>query len=180
MDPLSIAAGSLTIAKLCATCIVSLTIWVGEVRGIDGRIEALCAEIRNLSQTLDALNNSLGLPEMLRAAEAADATSEGELWKQLQMSLDDCKSTMEQLRDVLDKLKKPSGRGLRLFRRPITQFKESLEAGTIALLRERIIFFNTSLALPLQMMNLYVTNEFYIFYTHDIQRHSTFSKGGER
>lgn len=156
MDPLSITAGSLTIAKLCATCIVSLTTWVGEVRAIDGRIEAFCTEIRSLTQTLDALNSSLLLPEMLRAAQAADSTSEGELWRQLHISLDDCRTTMEQLREILDSLKKPLGRGLRLFRRPVSQFKESLEAGTIALLRERIIFFNTSLALPLQMMNLYV------------------------
>jgi hypothetical protein len=105
MDPLSIAAGSLTIAKLCATCIVSLTTWVGEVRAIDGRIEAFCAEIRNLSQTLDALNSSLLLPEMVRAAEAADSSSEGELWKQLHMSLNDCRATMEQLREILDSLR---------------------------------------------------------------------------
>jgi hypothetical protein len=112
MDPLSITTASLAIAKLCAQCVVSLAIWVGEVRAIDDRIESFCAEIKSLSSILDALNNTLQTPEALQAADEANQGAIADLWEQLKVSLGDCEKTMDQLRDILDGLK--AGFGVKL------------------------------------------------------------------
>ncbi|KAJ9611534.1 hypothetical protein H2200_004718 [Cladophialophora chaetospira] len=156
MDPLSITTGSLTIAKLCAQCIISLAVWVGEVRSVDERVELFCAEIKNLSSNLDAVNNTLLMPEFVQATNEASKMAIVDLWKQLKVSLGDCEKTMEQLRDILDSLKAGFGKGAGLFRRPIKQFRESLESGEISTLRERILFFTSSLGLTIQMLNLAV------------------------
>jgi hypothetical protein len=154
MDPLSITTASLTIAKLCAQCVVSLALWVGEVRTIDDRVESFCAEIKNLSSNLDSLHNALQTPEALQAANEADNGAFADLWKQLDISLGDCEKTMKQLRDILENLKVGFGVKARLFRKPIKQFRESLESGEISTLRERVLFFTSSLALTMQMLNL--------------------------
>jgi hypothetical protein len=156
MDPLSITTASLTIAKLCAQCVISLTVWVGEVRNVDERIESFCTEIKNLSSNLDALNNAILAPEVMQITLETNMLAVADLWEQLQVSLSDCENTMKQLRAILSELKNGLGVKAGLFRKPIKQFRESLESGQISTLRERILFFSSSLGLTIQMLNLYV------------------------
>jgi hypothetical protein len=147
MDPITIATTSIAIAKLSAQCIVALTTWVGEVKTADERIEGFCAEIENQSSTLDALNGCLDRPEfnVLDKDESdtsinANASSWESLCAQLKVSLDYYEKTTEQLRTTLEGLKTGFGTAWKIFRRPIKQFRESLEAGQISILRERILF----------------------------------------
>jgi hypothetical protein len=156
MDPVTIASTTFAIAKISAQCIVSLTVWVGEVKTVDERVEGFCAEIKNLGSTLDALNGYLLQPEFdIKEKDQLDAASWITICTQLKVSLVDCERTMEQLSAILEGLKTGRrGRTMGIFRKPIKQFRESLESGQISILRERILFFTSSLGLAVQMLNL--------------------------
>ena len=147
MDPLSITVGALQIISFCAQC----TGWIANLKTVDERIQAFASEIETLSATHDALTKALQSPAMVAVARAAEQNAGGDLWKQVILSLNDCKNTMAAVQKILEYIDQNS-KGL--LRRPHKQFKESLAAGDLAQLRQRIQFFNSTLSLPLQMMTL--------------------------
>lgn len=153
MDPLSIVVASTTLTKLCPQVILSLKVWIGEVSTIDDIVSAFCGEIRCLENTLEALQAKLNEPSMREAVRAVDVTAGGRLWTQVERSMSDCVTTLESLDNILKGLSRPEGN---LFRRSVKQFRLSLESGKIATLRQRIVFFTTTLDLPVQMISLYV------------------------
>ena len=155
MDPVSITVACMSIAKLSAQCILSLTIWLGEVKTVDDRIEAFCKEMQSLSGILESLNNALQQSDMQTAASDTKEGAGSSLWDQIVSTLQDCEETMKALQSVLGRLTKASShRFLRFIRKPVKQFKESLESGEISTLRQRILFYISGLSLPIQMMNL--------------------------
>jgi SMC interacting uncharacterized protein involved in chromosome segregation len=151
MDPLSITAASLSVVISCGQVAFTLTQWLGKLKAIDDKIQTFIGEIKSLSATHDALQKSLQQPAMVAAARSTEQNAGPALWKQVQRSLNDCKDTIEQLKKVLNDINPNSGG---LFRRPIQTFKESLVSGDIAELRQRLILFNSTLSLPLQMINV--------------------------
>jgi chaperonin cofactor prefoldin len=151
MDPLSVTVASLSIIGSCTQCALILTQWVGKLKTIDERIQTFINEIQSLSATHDALQKSLQQPAIVAAARNTEQNAGAALWKQVQRSLNDCKDTLEKLQKVLNDINPNSGS---LFRRPILTFKESLLSGDMAALRQRLILFNSTLSLPLQMINV--------------------------
>lgn len=151
MDPLSIAAATGSIILSCGQITFILTQWIGRLKTIDDRIQTFINEIQSLSATHDALQKTLQQPAMVAAARSAEQNAGAGLWKQVQRSLNDCKATIEQLKKVLNDINSSSGG---LFRRPVQTFKESLLSGDVAGLRQRLVLFNSTLALPLQMINV--------------------------
>jgi hypothetical protein len=151
MDAFAIATGSLQIISVCAQCTVSLAKWIGEVTTVDSRIEAFISEIESLSATYNALEANLRSPAMQDAAQNADDSTGGSLWKGIALSISDCKDTMVILQRILHHIEGNSNSRLR---RPYKQFRESLVSGDIARLRQRIQFFNSTMALPLQMLTM--------------------------
>lgn len=148
---LGIATGTLQIISLCAQCTVALARWIGEVKTVDDRIEAFIGEIDSLSATYNALESNLRSPAMRHVALTAEESAGGSLWKQVARSMSDCEDTMVILHRYLRNIEGSSSGRLR---RPYKQFKESIMAGDIARLRQRIQFFNSTLALPLQMLTV--------------------------
>jgi ankyrin repeat protein/tetratricopeptide (TPR) repeat protein len=151
MDPLSVTVASLSIIGSCTQCALILTQWIGKLKTIDERIQTFINEIQSLSATHDALQKSLQQPAIVAAARNTEQNAGAALWKQVQRSLNDCKDTLEKLQKVLNDINPNSGS---LFRRPILTFKESLLSGDMAALRQRLILFNSTLSLPLQMINV--------------------------
>lgn len=151
MDPVSIAAAAGSIILCCGQITFILTQWIGRLKTIDERIQTFINEIQSLSATHDALQKSLQQPAMVAAARSAEQNAGAGLWKQVQRSLNDCKTTIEQLKKVLNDINPNSGG---LFRRPVQTFKERLVSGDVAELRQRLVLFNSTLSLPLQMINV--------------------------
>lgn len=151
MDPVSIAAATASIILSCGQITFTLTQWIGRLKTIDERTQTFINEIQSLSATHDALQKSLQQPAMVAAARSAEHNAGAGLWKQVQRSLNDCKATIEQLKKVLNDINPNSGG---LFRRPVQTFKERLVSGDIAELRQRLVLFNSTLSLPLQMINV--------------------------
>ena len=151
MDPLSITSAAGAIIVSCSQITFTLMQWIGRLKTIDERIQTFVNEIQSLSATQDALRKSLQQPAMVAAARSAEQNAGARLWKQVQCSLNDCETTVERLRNVLNDINQNSGT---FFRRPLQTFRESLVSGDIAELRQRLLLFNSTLSLPLQMINV--------------------------
>lgn len=147
MDPLSITVGTLQIISFCAQCAG----WIASLKNVDERVQAFASEIETLSAHHDALTKALQSPGMIAVARAAEQNAGGDLWKQVMFSLNDCKNTMEAVANILRDIDRNSRGPLR---RPQKQLKESLAAGDLAKLRQRIQFFNSTISLPLQIMTV--------------------------
>lgn len=149
MDPFSLTAGALQIAGGCAQCTITIIKWVGDVKTVDTRIAGFCDEVAALKATYEGLEKSLSSPLMAEAARVAGQTPDGaHLWTQIKETLDDSKRTVFRVNDVLDQIVRTSG----LARRIRAQLQESLTSGELSRLRQRIQFFNSALALPIQMV----------------------------
>ncbi|KAK5552731.1 hypothetical protein LTR46_009146 [Exophiala xenobiotica] len=149
MDPFSITSGALQIAGACAQITITIIKWVGDVRTVDARISSFCDEVAALRTTYEGLERSLSSPLMAEAARVASQTSDGfHLWKQIQETLNDSKRTVKRVNEVLNHIGQTSGFG----RKIRAQLQESLSSGELSRLRQRIHFFNSALALPIQMV----------------------------
>ncbi|KAK4943706.1 hypothetical protein LTR10_016803 [Elasticomyces elasticus] len=149
MDPFSFTTGALQIAAACAQCTITIIKWVGDVRTVDARISSFCDEVAALRTTYEGLERSLASPLIAEAARVASQTPDGaHLWRQIKETLEDSKRTVFRVNEVLNQIGRTSG----LARRVRTQLQESLSSGELSRLRQRIQFFNTALALPIQMV----------------------------
>jgi hypothetical protein len=154
MDPLSITASSVTLATLCVQCgqcVVSLTQWIGEIKAIDSTIRGFRDEIRSLKQVLTSLESAINTDPMREVARMASSNDSKVLWLQIDSSLSDVRKALTSLEKVLERIRRaPKG----LFRKPVQQFRTSLESGEIASLRQRLILLYSTLNLPLQMLSM--------------------------
>jgi hypothetical protein len=154
MDPLSITASSVTLATLCVQCgqcIVSLNQWIGEIKAIDSTIRGFRDEIKSLKQVLTSLESAINTDPMREVARMASSNDSKVLWLQIDSSLSDVRKALTSLEKVLERIRRaPKG----LFRKPVLQFRTSLESGEIASLRQRLILLYSTLNLPLQMLSM--------------------------
>jgi Ankyrin repeats (3 copies)/Ankyrin repeats (many copies)/Tetratricopeptide repeat len=149
MDPFSVAVGALQIAGVCSQCTVTIIKFIGEIRTAEERIRGFYEEVIALKSTYEGLEESLRSPIMVEAARVANQTSDGaHLWAQVRIALDDSTKTMNRIKLLLDEISKKTG-PLRRFK---SQLQESLTNGELSRLRQRIQFFNATVALPINMV----------------------------
>ena len=150
-------AGSISIIHLCARTTISLARWMGTRQTTNEHINTLCAEIRALSATYDALNNKLRSPTVASAAESLQRISDGGIWQHIAMSIKDCEKTLVVLNQILNKYNADS---TDLFQHTYRLFGQSMTNGDISRLRLRIPIFDMVLAFLLQLMIMWVMNSF--------------------
>jgi tetratricopeptide (TPR) repeat protein len=156
MDPFSFTSGALQIAGACAQCTITIIKWVGDVRTVDVRIASFCEEVAVLQNTYEGFERSLSSPLMAEAARVASQTPDGaDLWMQIKRALADSQTTMKRVNEVLNEISRTTG-----FARKIrAQLQESLSSGELSRLRQRIQFFNSAIALPIQMVCVWLQLE---------------------
>lgn len=155
MDGFSGAAAVLQVIGQCAACSIALAKWIAQVRTVDARLEAFAREIANLQHTHEALQQSLQTPYFIAAAKSTNDAS-GQLWSQIEATMNDCHTTLVAVNRTLEKISKPS-----LFGKPMKQLQESLHSGDLDRYYQRIQNFNILLQLPMQMVtiNLQLTQQ---------------------
>ncbi|KAH8591765.1 hypothetical protein B0O99DRAFT_518852 [Bisporella sp. PMI_857] len=99
MDPLSIAAGSASLAVLCVKVSATLYTWVEDTRQVDSSVTGVCDEILALSRVLDAISKSWKRNPQIASAQI---DPDGTLWSSVRGSLDDCRATLEKLGATLE------------------------------------------------------------------------------
>src|SRR5256885_1119770 len=149
MDPGAITAGSISIIHLCARSTISLARWAGTKQTTNEQINTFCADLRSLSATYDGLNNKLRSPVMTSAVQSLAKNSGDGLWQNFAKSIKHCEHTMIILNDVLNKFTSDS---MDLYQQTYQQFGQSMGAGDLLRLRQRIPIFGMTLAFLLQLI----------------------------
>ena len=149
MEDLSTRTESARLIHLCARCVILLARWQGSGEVAEKRTDLLSDDIRALSATYEALNNSLRSSDALRAIQTAESISGGNLVEQFSSSIADCEDTLAQVVENLSRL--DDGRGPAKAYRNVV---ESLTYGELLCLQKRVQVFNNILALPLHLIRL--------------------------
>ncbi|KAJ9626227.1 hypothetical protein H2203_003859 [Taxawa tesnikishii (nom. ined.)] len=151
MDPLSITTAVLSITKLCISSIGPLATWIGDIKGIAKTIEGFQGEIETLAATLDCLKDTITSIELNFPNMGSEQGTCGRLLVRVSAILGDCEATMDRLGSIFAQLDKHR-RSNKV--RAIRQFRYELKSGEVACLRQRILHFNSTLALPLQLLTV--------------------------
>lgn len=166
MEAFGLAASALQIVGFCASTTQMIVRWGIDVRTADERIRGFYDEITTLETTYIEVRNCLESPISRNIAMASYKTTDGHrLWNGVRDALNDSYATMTKVRAVLDKIDKSSG----ILRRPKVVFQESVRSGELGHLRERLKYFNSTIALSIQMV-VVMTQQEQRGMTQDIQR----------
>lgn len=150
MEVVGAIASSLQIVGQCGQITMTIIKWVESVRTVDERINAFVHEVSTLRATYESLRISLEQPSMLEAARTTNRDVGGHLWSQMASTLRDCERTVTLIVNVLRRIQAGSSH----FKSVVKQLKEQLTTGELSRLREEIVMYNSSLQLPIQMINL--------------------------
>lgn len=151
MDPLSIAAASGGLARLCTELSTSLYAFISEARCVDKTVQAFQEEIEDLSRVLDSINTSFNDPMYKEAALKTTTGHEGSYWENLRKSMNDCQWALERLANALERVKKEESR---FFRRSRKQIRLNMTSAEIDVLKTRIQSYKTTMELSLHMITV--------------------------
>src|SRR5947209_475686 len=104
MDPLSITAAALSIAKICVTTGWELKLFIDGAKFAGTAVNALLLDVEGFKTTLEQLNSVLDNPRMKNSVRLTGNV--GNHWKNLKTSLDDAKDTLESLDATIVRINK--------------------------------------------------------------------------
>ena len=125
--------------------------FVDDVRSVDDSICSLCKEIVGLSRVLEVVSQAWKQNPLLVAAQA---NADGNLWISVQVSLDDCKNTLEKLEKKIDKVQKSSFLWRGFLRKPTMSIKLNMRMRDITTFKQHIHSYSSAMQSALQMTNM--------------------------
>jgi hypothetical protein len=151
MDPLSIAATSAGLVVTCVKITGLLYTWIDGTRNIDKTVSGFCEEVLILSRVLEAVGSAWKSNPSIAAAQAA---TDGQLWRCVKMTLDDCQGTLETLDEKLNEVKGSNSLGMRIFGKANKQIRLNLRMTDLTVYRQRVQYHNSAVQMALQMINV--------------------------
>jgi hypothetical protein len=127
--------------------------FVDDTRTVDSSVSDLLQEILGLSRVSEAISQTWTQHPMIAAAEAS---SNGNLWASVKISIDDCKNTLEKLDAKLDEVQTAGFLGRGLLRKPSKLVKLNMRMKDILLFRQQVHSYNSAMQSALQMINMWV------------------------
>ena len=155
MDPLSIAATTVTLATLIAEAAAGLDQCIRRVRIANKALSIFALELGTFKTTLRALEANLKRSKIRLALEDAITPQESSAQLEtLHAILKDCETSLKDLNALLDSIK--SGRIARGFlRTPATAWKLNAKAPELGRIQNLIKTYNSAIQIHLQITNLY-------------------------
>ena len=95
MDPFTIATTAASIVGVCAKVSNTILTYIQKTLAIDTAVDALRIEIDSLAHVLDTLSSSFKDASLAGTALELQTGHEGEHWRHVKRSMDDCKVTLE-------------------------------------------------------------------------------------
>ena len=156
MDPFTIATTAASIVGVCAKVSSTIITYIQNTLVIDTTVDALRIEIDSLAHVLDTLGSSFKDASLAGTALESQTGHEGEHWRHVKRSMDDCKATLEKFQRILDRVNKVEVRGI--MRRSIKKVKLDMKSGDIDLLKQQIAAYRRTMQLSLQLITVYVSS----------------------
>jgi hypothetical protein len=154
MDPFTIATTAGSIVAVCAHVSSAIYTYIQNTLGVDTAVDGLRIEIDSLSQVLGTLGSSFRDASLAGTALESQTGHEGEHWRHVKRSMDDCKSTLERFQRILDRVNKSEIRGI--MRRPVKKLKLDMSSSDIDILKHQLTSYRRTMQLSLQLITVYV------------------------
>lgn len=151
MDPLSITAAAVGLATFCTQIVTTLSQFASDSTRVDTAVQRFSDEITGLSRVLHSI--SISFADASISSLPALTGHEGQHWRDVHRSLDDCKISLERLAKILEKVK-AAAEGKGMLRRARKQFTLNMRAGEIVTLRSQIVSYTQTIQISLQMISL--------------------------
>jgi hypothetical protein len=152
MDPLSIAVTAAGLVRLCTQVSGSVYTFISKTRATETAIRTLAIEVDSLAQVLGSIEEGFKDPLLAAAAVESQTGYEGQHWRNVRRSLDDCKGTLDQLNDILEPVRREGG----FLRRARKQISLSLKSENISLLKQQVSSYRHTMQLSLHLITVYV------------------------
>jgi hypothetical protein len=133
MDPLSITASTITLIQAAGAVSATLHQFITTLRNADARVSALCGQLSRLIKCLEAVDRTL---KKCRGPFSLVSMDE-DLWRQSALSLDDCKTTLDELATFIDQIRAVA-KSPCFFRRAKVAMDLTMYAGDISGFEEKI------------------------------------------
>jgi len=156
MDPISIATASVGLVSAC----VRLSGYIKKTQTVDTVVRVLDIEITSLSQVLGSIAMSFSDSLVASVALEAQTGHEGQYWKTVKRSMDDCKGTLATLEQILQKVGKSEAGNF--FRRSSKQIKLSMHLPEIDVLKQQVAAYRQAMQIALQMISVYFIHVLYL------------------
>lgn len=147
MDPLSITASAITLVDAATT----IYRFFDSVRHADKGFAALCIELRTLTGFLKSIDKT---HEDFCRNPLSLVSVDRELWEQSKIALDDCQRTLDQLANLIERIRGPSRSNANLLRRTKLATNLYVHSRDVVGFRDKIHMSNISLQTILQVINL--------------------------
>jgi len=154
MDPISIATASASLVITCSKLMGYIYTIINKCQNVDSAVQVLSIEIDLLSRVLASISTSFNNPLLATAALRSQTGHEAQHWRDVRQSMDDCKSTLEDLERILESIKKESGGFLW---RPKKLIRLEMKSTEIQLLKQQVNAYRQTLHLLLQLINVYIS-----------------------
>ena len=150
MDPISIATASACLVRLSVTVSGYIYTYVSNTRNVDTTIRLLAAEIDSLARVVGSIQECFSDPSLANAALSSQTGHEGNRWRNVHRSMNDCKNTLNYLEQVMEKVKKGK---MGVFGRAV---KLQMNSTEITSLKQQIAAYRETLQLSLQIITVYI------------------------
>jgi hypothetical protein len=147
MDPLSIATGVTSLAKLCS----QLFTFVNDMNLVDERVNTLVVEIDSLRTVLVAISNVFSDPVQSKSALSSPIAVQH--WQNIQQMLGNCEDTLNVFGSMVGKIDVPE-RGV--LRKPAKLITFRNEEGRLSLIKQKLTTYKLMLTMSLQSLTLFV------------------------
>jgi len=132
---------------------VTIYTFIDDSRNVDSTVNDLLREIQGLSRAAEAIGTAWTQnPKIVTAQTGTD----GNLWRSVEASLEDCQLTLARLNSKLDELKKGSVFGRGFLRKPTKLMMLNMRIKDITAFKDQIQSYNNAMQGALLMINVYV------------------------
>jgi RNA binding exosome subunit len=158
MDPTALVSIATTAVNLVSACVrlsSNLSRSVNKAKNVDTTVRVLDIEINSLSQVLGSIATSLSDPLVGQVALESQTGHEGNYWRTVKTTLEDCKGTLASLEQIVAKIGRRQVENL--FRRVRQDIRLSAtNEREIELLKQQVTAYRQTMQLALQMIAVYV------------------------
>src|ERR1700761_2959257 len=103
MEPLSTTVSRIHVIIQCSLATLTIAKCIKDAKTVDERVKSFNQDVLALQRTCKGLNTSLSMSRMYKAAKNGENQIGGHLWNKINITTNDCKTSLSQINLVLDK-----------------------------------------------------------------------------
>ncbi|PVH87971.1 hypothetical protein DL98DRAFT_632184 [Cadophora sp. DSE1049] len=150
MDPLSITASTVALARLCMKVSTTVYEFTIDTRDVDTNVQNLYRGLKSLSQVLTNVSTAWSENPLVAVAQTGP---DGNLWICVKESVQNCEVVLTKLEAVLDEISAENGVGKGFMRRPVKQIRLNMNKKDIQAFGSEVQTYERALSIALNAIN---------------------------